>query len=126
MFENECSCYVIRNSCLVLTSVFPSFSVTCLCLTCSDKGRSNPIFVFIVLLALCMPFHITPIFNPVYKAFLFIPCFDQIHLIGFYFVTCCFNIFICIKTRVLSLTPHTNSRRSAALLETSNLFVSLR
>ncbi len=38
--------------------------------------------------------------------FLCIPCFDQIHLIGFYFVTCCFNIFTCIKT-------HTNSRRRA-------------
>ena len=59
---------------LVLTSVFPSFSVTCLCLTCSDIGltcsdigRSNPTFVFIVLLAPCMLSHITPIFNPVYK-----------------------------------------------------------
>ena len=37
---------------LVLTSVFPSFSVTCLCLTCSDIGRPNHTFVFIVLLAL--------------------------------------------------------------------------
>ena len=46
---------------LVLTSVFPSFSVTCLCLACSDIGRSNPTFVFIVLLALCMLSHITPI-----------------------------------------------------------------
>ena len=45
--------------------VFPSFSVTCLCLTCSDIDRTNPTFVFIVLLALCMPSHITPIFNPV-------------------------------------------------------------
>ncbi len=45
----------------------PSFSVTCLCLTCSDIGRSNPTFVFyIVWLALCMPSHLTPIFNPVY------------------------------------------------------------
>ena len=35
---------------LVLTSVFPSFSVTCLCLTCSDIGRSNPTFVFIVFI----------------------------------------------------------------------------
>ncbi len=52
---------------LVLTSVFPSFSVTCLCLTCSDIGRSNPTFVFIVLLAPCLLSHITPIFNPVYK-----------------------------------------------------------
>ncbi len=52
---------------LVLTSVFPSSSVTCLCLTCSDIGRSNPTFVFIVLLAPCMLSHITPIFNPVYK-----------------------------------------------------------
>ncbi len=50
-----------------LTSVFPSFSVTCHCLTCSDIDRSSPTFVFIVLLALCMPSHITPIFNPVYK-----------------------------------------------------------
>ncbi len=49
---------------LLLTSVFPSFSVTCLRLTCSDIGRSNPTFV---LLALCMLSHITPIFNPVYK-----------------------------------------------------------
>ena len=90
---------------------FPSFSVTCLCLTCSDIDRSNPTFVFIVLLALFMPSHITPI------AFcFFIPCFDQILLIGFYFVTCCFNIFTCIKTRVLSPTPpppHTSSRRRA-------------
>ena len=46
---------------------FPSFSVTCLCLTCSDIGRSNPTFVFIGLLAPCMLSHITPIFNPVYK-----------------------------------------------------------
>ncbi len=52
---------------LVLTSVFPSFGVTCLRLTCSDIGRSNPTFVFVVLLALCLPSHITPIFNPVYK-----------------------------------------------------------
>ena len=34
----------------ILTSVFPSFSMTCLCLTCSDIGRSNPTFVFIVLI----------------------------------------------------------------------------
>ena len=43
------------------------FSVTCLSLTCSDIGRSNPTFVFIVLLALCMFSHITPFFNPAYK-----------------------------------------------------------
>ncbi len=104
---------------LVLTSVFPSFSVTCLCLTCSDIGGFNPTCVFIVLLALlCMHSHITRIFNLVYKIeydlyFLFIPCFDQIHLIGFYFVTCCFNIFTCIKTCVLSPTTHINSRRRA-------------
>ena len=53
---------------LVLRSVFPSFSVICLCLTCSDIGRFNPAFVYIVLLlALCMPSHITPIINPVHK-----------------------------------------------------------
>ncbi len=36
---------------LVLTSVFPSFSVTCLCLTCSDIGRFNSTFVFIVFVS---------------------------------------------------------------------------
>ncbi len=51
---------------------FSFISVTCLCLTCSDIGRSNPTFVFIVLLAPCMLPHITPIFNPVYKICIFI------------------------------------------------------
>ena len=51
-----------------LGTVHPlGISVTCLCLTCSDIARSNPTFVFIVLLAPCMLSHITPIFNPVYK-----------------------------------------------------------
>ena len=90
---------------------------------------SNPSFAFIVLLALCMPSHITPIFNLVYKIkydahFLFIPCFNQIHLIGFYFVTRCFNIFTRIKTRVLSQTLKLIPDEGP-LLETSNLFGSL-
>ena len=41
---------------LVLTSVFPSFSVTCLCLTCSDIGRSNATFVFNIY-CLVSPLH---------------------------------------------------------------------
>ena len=32
-----------------------------------NSGRSNPTFVFIVLLAPCMLSHITPIFNPAYR-----------------------------------------------------------
>ena len=47
----------------------------------------------------------------------------QIHLIGFYFVTCCFNIFTCIKTRVLSPTPHTNSRRRAFARNVESVFI---
>ncbi len=35
--------------------------------TLNEGKRSNPTFVFIVLLAPCMLSHITPIFNPVYK-----------------------------------------------------------
>ena len=49
--------------------------------------------------------------------------FDQIYLIGFYFVTCCFNIFTCIKTRVLSPTPHTNSRRRAFARNVESVFI---
>ncbi len=56
-----------RHRPLVLTSVFPSFSVTCLCLTCSDICRSNPTFVFIDLFSPLLLSHIRPIFNPVYK-----------------------------------------------------------
>jgi hypothetical protein len=37
----------------------------------------------------------------------------QIHLNGFDFVTCCFKIFIWIKTSVLPPNPYTNSWRKA-------------
>ncbi len=45
----------------------------------------------------------------------------------FLFVTCCFNIFTCIKTRVLSPTPPpTLIPDEGPLLETSNVFLSPR
>ena len=44
--------------------------------------------------------------------FLFISYYYEIHLICLCFVTCCFNIFTCIKAHVqFSLTSSTNSRQ---------------
>ncbi len=46
-----------------------------------------------------------------------------LHQISFYIVTCCFNIFTCIKKRVLSPTPHTNSRRRAFARNVESVFI---
>ena len=47
--------------------------------------------------------------NTIYIS-LFTLCFDEIHLIGFYFVTCCFCINSYKNTRGFSRPPTINSR----------------
>ena len=55
----------------------------------------------------------TPIFCNMIYISLFTLCFDEIHLIGFYFVTWCFCIISYKNTRGFSPTPTANSRRRA-------------
>ena len=70
---------------LVLTSVFPSFSVTCLFLTCSDINRFNAAFVFIVFVCLLTQRLFLTLYikySMIYIFCLFL-VFYQIHLFGF-------------------------------------------
>ena len=69
-----------------------------------------------------MPSCIIPIFYPlfiiihstvyyaIYIFCLFLNSFDEIHLIGLYFVTCRFNIFTYIKARMFTSLPHCISK----------------
>ena len=105
------------------------FSLACLCLTHPDTDRTIPTPSYNVMCFphMCFPHmgfphahaflhnsYFLPLFiiihstvyYVIYIFCLFLNCFDQIHWlsnqIGFYFVTCHFNIFTYIKARVFN------------------------
>ena len=71
----------------------------------------SPLFLFLPHFVLCLIAWF--IFCNMIYISLFTLCFDEIHLIGFYFVTRCFCINSYKKTHGFSQTPTANSRRRA-------------
>ncbi len=57
--------------------------------------------------------------------FLFTPSFDQIHEIGFYFVTCCFNIivFTCLLDNRIHLLLLVDNRKRSYRLRHGSTFL---